>query len=376
MKILYVYDHMTTYGGVERVFIDKMNYLVNCYNYEVFLLTWNQGYLQMPFKLEKRVVHTDLGIMAFRAYRYKGIRRLWEKYKCRNLFEQKTYDYIMNLTPDIIITTTTGPIKHLLKIKGNARLIIESHGGYNHVMEFSNDSFMNRCRYRLQKKIIKKVDCVVSLTESDATLWRTIHHHVVVIPNFIHFAERTMSSTLENKKVMYVGRYAYQKAIPELLEMWKLVNKRHPDWILEMYGDGVYEDFINDVIKNGNYNIVSYPPSQDIHRRLVEGAIFIIASYYEPFGLVIGEAMSCGLPVVAFNCPFGPAEQIKNGENGFLVENRDIKTFADRVCQLIDDKEMRKRMGLAGIRSVQRYRPEVIMPKWKELFESMLSCQR
>ena len=82
--------------------------------------------------------------------------------------------------------------------------------------------------------------------------------------------------------------------------------------------------------------------------------------------------MSCGLPVVAFNCPFGPAEQIKNGENGFLVENRDVRAFADRVCQLIEDKELRLKMGRAGITSVQRYRPEIIMPKWKELFESMV----
>ena len=374
MKVLYVFDHMTTYGGVERIIIDKMNYLVNYYNLEVFLLTWNQGSHQIPFKLDERVCYTDLGIMTFRAYRYKGMRKLWEKYKLQNLFERKIHDYIMNLAPEIIITTTVGPIKHLLKLKWNSRLIVESHGGFEYVMGYSNDSFMNRYRCRLQKNRIKKADSVVSLTDGDADLWRTIHHHVVVIPNFIHFNEVELFSTLENKQVIFVGRYAYQKAIPDLLEIWKLVNKRHPDWNLEMYGDGPYEDYINDVIKNGNYNILSYPPTSDIHKQLVDSSIFIIASYYEPFGLVIGEAMSCGLPVVAFNCPFGPAEQIKNGENGFLVENRDIEAFADRVCQLIEDKELRQKMGRAGIASVQRYLPDKIMPKWKELFESMGSC--
>ena len=89
--------------------------------------------------------------------------------------------------------------------------------------------------------------------------------------------------------------------------------------------------------------------------------------------MVIGEAMSCGLPVVAFNCPFGPGEQIVNGENGFLVENRDIFIFADRVCQLIEDIELRKKMGRTGVTYVQRYRPEIIMPMWKELFEHLSS---
>ena len=81
--------------------------------------------------------------------------------------------------------------------------------------------------------------------------------------------------------------------------------------------------------------------------------------------------MTCGLPVVAFNCPFGPAELIENGKNGYLIENRDIEAFADKVCQLIENMELRKKMGQAGIASVRRYEPEIIMPKWIELFESM-----
>lgn len=374
MRILYVYEHMTSYGGVERIFIDKMNYLVNYYNQEVFLLTWNQGSHNLPFKLDEKVIYTDLGVMTFHAYRYSGLKRLWERYKRWTLFKRKMRDYIMHLSPDIIITTTLGPIKHLLKIKGEASLIVESHSGYDHIVEFSKNSIMNRYIYRSQKKRIKKADCVVSLTEKDAALWRTIHHHVVAIPNFIHFNEMELFSTLDSRQVIFVGRNTYQKAIPDLVEIWRLVNKRHPDWKLEIYGKGVYDELLKDTIANNDINISYHPPISDIHRRLVESSIFVIASSYEPFGLVIGEAMSCGLPVVAFDCPFGPAEQIINGETGFLVGNRDIKAFADRVCQLIEDKEMRKKMGLAGITYVQRYRPEEIMPKWKKLFESMVSC--
>lgn len=373
MKVLYVYEHMTIYGGVERIFVDKMNYLVNFYNEEVFLLTWNQGRNQLPFKLDKKVVYTDLGVLTYRASRYHGIRKWWEKYKSVTLLKRKMRDYISVLAPDIIITTTIGPVNYLLKIKGNARLIIESHSGYNHIMEFFHDSFLNRFKYQLQKGRIKKADCLVSLSEGDAALWRTSHHHVVVIPNFIHFDERQPVSTLENKQVIYVGRYSYQKAIPDLIEIWKLVNKSHPDWKFVMYGKGSYDEFLKDVVEHNDININCYPPSDDIHRRLAESSIFIIASYYEPFGLVIGEAMSCGLPVVAFNCPFGPVEQINDGVNGFLVEKRDIRTFADRICQLIEDNELRKKMGQAGTISVQRYTPDKIMPLWKQLFESLVN---
>lgn len=372
MKILYVYEHMTAYGGVERIFIDKMNYLVNYYPNEVFLMTWNQGCHHLPYKLDDRVDYIDLGVMSFRAYHYSGIRRLWEKYKSQTLLKKKMHDYILKVSPDIIITTTLGPIKHLLKIKGSARLIIESHSGYDHILEFSNNSFYNSWKFMLQKNRIKKADSVVSLTKGDAAFWRIIHHHVVVIPNFIHFTEAESYSTLENKQVIYVGRLAYQKAIPDLLEIWKLVNKRYPDWRLIMHGEGDYDSLVRDFVKSNDVNIDICPPTLDVYSRFAESSIFVLTSYYEPFGLVIGEAMSCGLPVVAFDCPFGPAEQIVNGVNGFLVDNRDIKIFADRICRLIEDKELRKKMGQMGMASAQQYSADKIMPMWKDLFESLV----
>jgi glycosyltransferase involved in cell wall biosynthesis len=105
--------------------------------------------------------------------------------------------------------------------------------------------------------------------------------------------------------------------------------------------------------------------------KYIGSSILLLTSLFEPFGLVLPEAMSCGLPVVSFDCPYGPADIITDGVDGFLIKNRDVQAFADRVCQLIEDKELRVRMGQAAIKSSQRYRADVIMPKWKELFESL-----
>ena len=99
----------------------------------------------------------------------------------------------------------------------------------------------------------------------------------------------------------------------------------------------------------------------------------LLTSLYEPFGLVLPEAMSCGLPVVAFDCPYGPADIISDGVDGFLVKDRDIKVFAEKVCLLMDDISLRKKMGQAGIVSSQRYSTERIMPMWKQFFEQMLN---
>ena len=85
--------------------------------------------------------------------------------------------------------------------------------------------------------------------------------------------------------------------------------------------------------------------------------------------------MSCGLPVVAFDCPFGPADIITDGVDGYLIEDRDVELFAQRVGQLISDYDLRVKMGKAGIASSKRYQASRIMPQWIQLFEQLTSSR-
>ena len=104
----------------------------------------------------------------------------------------------------------------------------------------------------------------------------------------------------------------------------------------------------------------------------VKSSILLMTSLYEPFGLVLPEAMSCGLPVVAFDCPYGPADIITDGVDGFLIEGRDINAYADKVCLLIENVELRKKMGQAAILSAKRYDKTYIMPQWESLFKELV----
>ena len=99
--------------------------------------------------------------------------------------------------------------------------------------------------------------------------------------------------------------------------------------------------------------------------------MLLLTSRYEPFGMVLPEAMSCGLPVIAFDCPYGPADIITDDMDGFLVKDWDIMSFADKVCLLMENQDLRQQMGQAAIRSSQRYRSDRIMSVWQELFESL-----
>ena len=123
--------------------------------------------------------------------------------------------------------------------------------------------------------------------------------------------------------------------------------------------------------KNEN-GVIIHPPTAEIIDVYQQHAMLLLTSRYEPFGMVLPEAMSCGLPVVAFDCPYGPADIIKDGVDGFLIKNRSITDFADRICQLIENKNLRIQMGKAAALSARRYSANEIMPRWKDLFERIV----
>ncbi len=372
MRILYVTDAFAIWGGMERVLADKMNYLSSHNGLYIHLLTVNQGFHGIPFQLYSDVMHTDLQIRLHQQYKYHGIKRLLIRRKLLGILKSRLEGVIYEIKPDIIVCVKLDFVGLLLQVKGIIPLVVESHSLYLSE-QIDRSGWLRRMHVYSFKKYICKADAVVALTEGDADEWRKINRNVFVIPNVVHLNESgKMCSCLETS-VIFVGRFSSQKDIQSLLSIWKLVNKKYPNWQLSIYGDGELKDYYMPIIQGMDANIHVFSPTPAIMEKYLESSILILTSLFEPFGLVIPEAMSCGLPVVSFDCPYGPADIITDGVDGFLVKNRDINEFADRVCQLIEDKELRVQMGQNAIKTSQRFRAEVIMPKWKELFDSFVN---
>ncbi|MFP3471003.1 glycosyltransferase, partial [Micrococcus sp. SIMBA_144] len=98
----------------------------------------------------------------------------------------------------------------------------------------------------------------------------------------------------------------------------------------------------------------------------MKSSIYALSSRFEGFGMVIVEAMQCGVPVVSFDCPKGPGEIIKHNEDGILVEDGNIEAFADSLIRLIEDKDLREKFSENGMENVKRYEIDEIGTKWKE----------
>ena len=178
-------------------------------------------------------------------------------------------------------------------------------------------------------------------------------------------------SSCEAKRVIFVGRLDPQKGYQYLNDIWRIVEKRHPDWRLDIYGEGADLQENKSMIPQGQQ---VYPHAQTINilDKYKESSILVLTSVYEPFGLVMPEAMSCGIPVVAFDCPYGPSEIITDGTDGFLINCYDVEAFADKLCLLMENDALRKKMGQNAILSSQRFTKDKIVPQWISLFESLV----
>ena len=379
MKIIYFNDAIARLGGVERIFVEKMNLLANRYGQEVYLVTTCQGDHSLSFPLSSKVTHIDLSVRFHTKYQYTLPKRLYVGWKMDKELVIKLNNIVNEIDPDIIIATTYYKADTICQLKCRAKKVIESHIARN--FNGINDGIERNIISRICKKweisksfktVEKKSDVIVALTNGDAQDWHA--NNVVVIPNIVDLGNNSYSS-LTNKTALFAGRFTYQKGLEKLLEAWKIIINKRNDWTLKLVGDGEQREYlINQCKRLGiESHVVFERMTQNMVNEYCSSSIFLLTSRFEGFGLVLAEAMQCGVPCVAFDCPYGPADIIDDGKNGMLVEHGNIEKFADAVLKLIEDDNLRLKMGKAAIEKAKDYLPETIMPQWIKLFNQLTS---
>lgn len=371
MRLLYVTDALAIYGGLERILVDKANRFSEESGYEVFLITVNQGKHPIVYPLNPQVKYMDIGIQFHQIYNCKGVRKLWKFIQLRWRYQRRIKEKIGEIAPDIIICLRIELTGAIVKVKKDIPIIYEAHTFWRGPRQLAAKYLPRLLLYgKIDETAMQKI---VTLTEGDAAAWRKITPRVCAIPNIVNLNKTGRLSDCKAKSMIFVGRLAKQKDIGSLLGIWKLVHQTHPDWELRIFADYGNEDNIwRPIIEQMDAHISLYPPTPYIIDEYLKSSIFVLTSVFEPFGLVLPEAMSCGLPVVAFDCPYGPASIITDEVDGFLIPNRDIRLFAVKVCLLMEDKSLRLKMGKAGSVSSLRYDAGNIIPQWKQLFEQLI----
>ena len=216
------------------------------------------------------------------------------------------------------------------------------------------------------------MDQLVVLTDKSKASWPELSN-VTVIPDPIPMPMPLSVSCLHAKRVVTIGRYAYQKGYDLLLQAWAEVEKQYLDWTLDIYGMGDQTGYRQLMTDTGVdvYRCHLNGPVEDVTKVYQNSSIFVLSSRFEGFGLVLVEAMACGLPVVSFDCPAGPDEIITDGVDGILVPSGDVHVMAEKLMALMADEELRKRLGQQARRSAKRYDMKTIASQWTTLFEKV-----
>ena len=165
----------------------------------------------------------------------------------------------------------------------------------------------------------------------------------------------------------------HEKGIDLLLQAWSRVEKQYPDWRLDVYGDGDTKPYCQQMSMLGidSSRCALNERTNDVESVYCQSSIFVLSSRFEGFGMVLLEAMACGLPVVSFNCPWGPQSIISDGDDGLLVKNGDVDALANAISHLVSDEQMRNTMSQAAQRNVKRFDINQIADRWRLLFSDL-----
>jgi len=374
MTIVYILPSLEHNGGAERIISEKANYIAEHFGHSVYMITLfqNNGSLNY-YHLLSNVHQINLDIPYHTQYNYKYPKRLWIKFHINCNMRKQLSQTVNMINPDILIGVSYSKAELICSIPCKAKKIIECHEPKSLISsKIYNGSLFSKLytKYYYFKSIEQRADLIVTLTNEGKKEWEKAKR-VEAIPNF---SSMTISqySTCTTKKIIAVGRLREEKGFDRLIDIWKMISEKYPDWQLNIFGEGYLKDELNNKIKTSNLkNITLQGSTSNISKEYSTSSICVSTSYLEGFSLTLLEAMRHGVPCVAFDCPFGPRSIIRDANCGFLVENGDIRIFADRLCRLIENDELRIQFSQNSIERAKRFNVDIIMKQWQDIFESL-----
>lgn len=378
MKIRYMLLHAYGMGGTIRTVVNQANAMAEA-GHDVEIVSAVRRRNDPQFAIDPRVRLSALVDQRDGIAADSLARKVWRRARGKIVpygefaadyfterVEATVIDYVSGLSDGILVTTR--PALNLISARRTPEGVIRV------AQEHMNlGSYHEAVREQIGRHY-GRFDVITVLTETS----RREYHDLVPgtpvarIPNAVHMDQRKHSDQ-SDPTVIAVGRLVPQKGFDMLIPAFAAIASRHPEWKLRIFGTGPSKERLQALIDEAGVGdrITLMGRSNRIHEELAKASVYALSSRIEGLPMAMIEAMGHALPIVAFDCPTGPADVLTPGKDGVLVPPRDVDALGEALSKVMDDRDLRLRLGAAAAETAHAYTPEVVMPLWEDLFASL-----
>lgn len=350
---------MAPAGGIERVLSKHIEFLAK--ENEVILITDDDklSFYALPTSVEHISLNLDTEL-TMRVSRLRRIGKISLTLLKNVIALNKKF---IEIKPDCVYTAhPLNLIKVIMSVRQYNKIFVTEHAsitGYNKVYK------------KIATTFYKRIKLLAVPTTLDSEIYKNYGIDNVYLPNPLPFYPEA-SAKLSNKLALNIGRFTDDKQHLLLLELWEQSIAPKNGWKLKIIGKGENNKAILSKIKELNLHnsVFIEEPTKDIINEYMNASLFLFTSRAEGFGLVLAEAMACGVPCISFNCPSGPRDIISNGKDGYLIDVGNNKEYIERLNEMVSNEELRKLLGASAKLSIQKFSGKVIGEKLNSLVNS------
>lgn len=366
------------YGGIEKSIASLANILIEKYDVEIistYKILENPAfkindkvkikYLIENVKPNKEKWKRTIKSKRLFAFLKESIKSLY----CLFLRRTRTINAIKQIDSDVIISTRT--LFNNWTGKYASKTIKKVAWEHNH----------HHGNVKYAKKVViscKNMDKLVLVSKSLKKFYekelkeKNYQCKTRYIPNVIEYLPKELAS-LKEKKLISIGRFSREKGFPDLIEVFKIVHEEDKNIKLDLIGDGAQRNMIVDKIYEykleNEINVHGFLEKEKIYPLLKNASLYIMTSYTESFGIVLIEAMSFGVPCIAYTSAEGARDLIEDGINGYLIPNRDQNKMKEKILELLSDNKKLKELGMNARKTSEKYKIELIKEYWFKLLK-------
>lgn len=372
-KITFLVLHLG-YGGIETATINTANSLCDKYDIEImsFYNLDNNQANKLNSKIKIKYLYNgnpNKEEFLKSLHNHKIFNTLKEGIKAGQILLKKRFkviEYIKNCNSNYIVSTRCEFSTLLSKYGNNNTVkIAQEHRYHNNDKKYINTI----------KNKYNNIDYLFALTKClyndyKEFLKNNKHTKVELVPNMLYEIPKC-NSKLDKKNIITISRLDYGKKNDDIIKSFSKIKESN--WKLYIIGDGKefnnLKKLINDLNLNNKVILTGYKNKEEINKYMLDSSLFLMASITEGLPMVLLEAMSYGIPCIAYDVPSGVNDIIEDGRNGYIIKNRNEIEYIKRIEEVINDSKLRNKLGLNAKEKAKEFSKEKIVNIWKNILK-------